>query len=88
MRWALLLLVACGGGKDDKGLLFDDVQPIFEAKCSPCHFGHGDVAETFTHNHRDSKILATRNSHSKVVAEKTLEVLIIKTTRDDRCGAD
>lgn len=39
MRWALLLLVACGGCKDDKGLLFDDVQPIFEAKCSPCHFG-------------------------------------------------
>ena len=46
MRWSVLFLVACGGGKGaDKdtnfrdGVTFDDVRPIFEANCSPCHFG-------------------------------------------------
>jgi hypothetical protein len=45
MRWALLFLVACGGCKDDsvqpaiEGLVFDDVRPIFESNCSPCHVG-------------------------------------------------
>lgn len=45
MRWAWLLVLAGCGGKADgerrfrEGVTFDEVRPIFEANCSPCHFG-------------------------------------------------